>query len=60
MVDAMRVTLKSEVFAAWWVRWYIYALIVMSWLGIQPNVERAADRIMRGARVRVVAVPPEE
>lgn len=56
----MTLTLKTTVYVAWWVRWYLSALVLMSRLGMRPNVDRAADRLMRGARVRVVAVPPEE
>ncbi|MEL6236992.1 MAG: hypothetical protein AAFO57_00500 [Pseudomonadota bacterium] len=50
-------SIKAEVSVAWWVRWYIRALILLTHLGVKPDMERVGERIKRGVRARLVSVP---
>ena len=50
--------LKVEISVAWWVRWYVRALVAVACLSKRgPDMDKIHSRIMRGIRTRVIAVP---
>lgn len=50
--DRQHVTI--ELGWAWWVKPYVYTLILFAWLhGMQPDEEKAVRMILRGAKIKV-------
>lgn len=50
MTDTL--VLKLSVEMPWWLTLYIQALVILAFLGVPVNIEKASDRVARHMKVR--------